>query len=105
MAGMDLPNRAVRSNIASAVHVVLQLERMSDGKRRLTSLYEITGMEGDVLTMQEIFAFRRESTDAEGHIHGRYWATGVRPKFFKELVTMGLDVDPAIFSPDRPLGQ
>src|SRR5690606_34903796 len=85
MTGFDLPTRSMRSQIASALHVVIQLERMSDGKRRLVSLQEITGMEGDVVSMQEIFRFRRESTDPDGRIHGRYVTTGIRPKFVAEF--------------------
>ncbi|HYD30494.1 MAG TPA: ATPase, T2SS/T4P/T4SS family, partial [Azospirillaceae bacterium] len=104
MAGLDITAKAMRSQIASAVNVVIQLERMSDGRRRMTSLHEITGMEGDVVTMQEIFHFRRDRTDPDGTIHGHFWATGLRPHFFKEMQAKGLAVDPAIFSPDRPLG-
>ena len=104
MAGFDLPLKTIRAQIASAVDIIIQLERMSDGRRRLVSIHEITGMESDIVTMQEIFCFRRERTDAEGTIHGQYWATGVRPRFFEELRTRGLEINPGIFSPDRPLG-
>jgi len=104
MTGMDLPARSMRSQIANALHVVIQLERMSDGKRRLVSLQEITGMEGEVVSMQEIFRFKRESTDAEGNIHGHYVTTGIRPKFVAEFVARGISVPENIFEPNNVLG-
>ncbi len=104
MAGFDLPPRSVRGQIASALHVVIQLDRMSDGKRRLVSLNEITGMEGDVVTMHEIFKFKRVRTDPDGTIHGQFVATGIRPKFMHEFETRGIDVSANIFEPNRPLG-
>jgi pilus assembly protein CpaF len=104
MTGMDLPARSMRAQIASAIHVVVQLERMSDGRRRLVSLNEITGMEGDVVTMQEIFRFKRISTDADGNIRGEFVATGIRPKFIDEFETRGIEVAPNIFEPNRPMG-
>ncbi len=104
MAGLDLPTRSMRAQIASAIDVVLQLQRMSDGRRRLISLHEITGMEGEVVTMQEIFRFRRDTTDGDGTVHGRFWASGVRPNFLDDLQAKGLEIDPALFSPDHPLG-
>ena len=103
MAGMEMAVRTIRAQIASAIHVVLQLERMSDGRRRLVSLHEITGMEGDVITLQEIFCFRRESTDERGLVHGHFLATGVRPKFAPTLDTRGIHLPREMFSPDRPL--
>ncbi|MGE5548083.1 MAG: CpaF family protein [Solirubrobacterales bacterium] len=104
MAGIEMPMRAIRAQIASALDVVLQLERMGDGRRRLVSVYEVTGMEGDVVTMNEIFAFRRENTDAEGNIHGHFWATGVRPRFHAELAARGIHLPSNLFSPDQPIG-
>ena len=104
MAGFDLPARSMRGQIASALHVVVQLERMSDGKRRLISLQEITGMEGDVVTMHEIFQFKRLRTDPDGTIEGEFVATGIRPKFMHEFQTRGINVSADIFEPNRPLG-
>jgi pilus assembly protein CpaF len=104
MAGFDLPITSIRGQIASAVDVVLQLERLSDGGRRLTSLHEITGMEGDVVSMQEVFCFRRMATDAEGKISGDFRCTGIRPKFTQEFATRGIEVDEDMFAPDRLLG-
>jgi pilus assembly protein CpaF len=104
MSGFDLPITSIRGQIASAVDVVLQLERLSDGGRRLTSLHEITGMEGDVVSMQEVFCFRRLATDAEGKISGDFRCTGIRPKFTQEFATRGIEVDEEMFAPDRLLG-
>ncbi|HYD66411.1 CpaF family protein [Azospirillum sp.] len=104
MAGIEMPVRSIRGQIASAIDIVLQLERMGDGRRRLVSVHEIVGMEGDVIVMNEIFLFRRERTDADGTVHGRHWATGLRPRCLEDLKARGLTVEPAIFSPDRPLG-
>ncbi len=104
MAGIGLNTKTMRSQIASALHVVLQLQRMSDGKRKLVSFYEITGMEGEVITMQEIFRFVRLKTDAEGKIHGEFRATGIRPKFVQQLITQGIDLSPEIFAPNKVLG-
>jgi pilus assembly protein CpaF len=104
MANLDLPTQTMRAQIASALDVVLQLERMSDGRRRMVSLHEITGMEGEVVTMQEIFMFKRLSTDADGNIHGDYRATGIRPKFMEELEPRGITLPVEIFTPNRKLG-
>jgi pilus assembly protein CpaF len=103
MTGMDLPLKTIRAQIASAIDVIIQLERMSDGRRRMTSIHEIVGMEGDVVTMQEVFQYRRDHTDANGTIHGHYWATGIRPGFLPELKARGIELDPELFSPDKPL--
>jgi len=105
MSGLDLSMRSMRAQIASAVHVVIQLERMSDGRRRLISFQEITGMESDVISMQEIFRFRRLATDAQGRIKGEYRATGIRPKFYHELEVRGIHLPTATFNPDRQLGR
>ncbi len=104
MTGFEMPARSARGQIASALHVVIQLGRMSDGRRRLISLNEITGMEGDVVTMHEIFKFRRVSTDADGNIHGQFVATGIRPKFMDELETRGIRIASDMFNPNRVLG-
>ncbi|MDT7935198.1 MAG: CpaF family protein [Sphingomonadaceae bacterium] len=104
MSGLEISPRAARMQIASAVHVILQLERMSDGKRRMTSVSEITGMEGDVVTMQEIFRFRRTGRGADGAILGRFEATGVRPKFMDYITARGGKLSPELFNPDRDLG-
>jgi len=103
MAGLEMAPRMVRSQIASAIHVVIQLVRGADGRRRLVSFQEVTGMEGEVITTNEIFRFRRLSTDAEGLIHGHYVATGIRPRFAEGLATQNLSLPPDIFAPNRRL--
>jgi len=104
MAGIDMPQRSIRAQIASAINVIIQLERMSDGGRRLVSIHEITGMEGDTISMQEIFRYRRISTDRQGKVTGQFQATGVRPRFASELEAKGIPLPPAYFIPDKPLG-
>jgi pilus assembly protein CpaF len=104
MTGIDLPMRSMRAQIASALHIVVQLARMSDGRRRLISVQEITGMEGEVVSMQEIFRFERTGTDAKGHIEGHYTATGVRPKFAHRFEQWGVALGEGLFDPHRKLG-
>jgi pilus assembly protein CpaF len=101
MAGFEIPIRSMRSQIASAIHVVLQLTRFEDGSRRVVSVQEITGMEGDVITMQEIFAFRRTGIDEEGRVDGHFVATGIRPRFADIFGTHGIKLDPDVFAPNR----
>jgi pilus assembly protein CpaF len=103
MAGIDLPAKSMRSQIASALDVVIQLERMSDGKRRLVSIHELTGMEGDIITMQEIFRFHRVGLDTEGNVKGEYRATGIRPAFADQFETRGITISNEIFSPESHL--
>ena len=105
MAGLDMSPRTIRTQIASAIHVVIQLSRGSDGKRRLVSLQEITGisMDGDMISMNEILRFHRSSIDAEGNIIGNFEAIGVRPKFADELAGQNLVLPPDLFSPGRQL--
>ena len=95
----------MRQQIASALHVVLQLQRLSDGRRKLVSLTEITGMEGEVVQLQEIFRFVRRRTDTDGTVHGEFRATGIRPKFMTEFQTRGIEVPAKAFDPDRVLGE
>ena len=103
MAGMQLPLSAMRSQIASAIDVVLQLERMEDGSRRVTSIQEIQGMEGDIITMSEIFTYQRKGLDEDGKIMGQYQATGLVPKFADKIKARGLGMDINLFRPDEPL--
>lgn len=103
LAGLDLPARGMRAHIASAVHVVIQLERMSDGRRRLMSLSEITGLEGEVISMHEIFRFVRRRTGRDGSIEGAFTATGIRPRFAQDFDSRGIDVAADMFEPNRPL--
>jgi pilus assembly protein CpaF len=98
MTGVEFPLRSMRAQIAAAVHVVIQLERMSDGKRRVTSIQEVTGMEGDIVTMQEIFRFHREGIDGEGRVIGRHEPTGIRPRFLERIAARGINLDNRMFT-------
>ena len=99
MSGMNLPPKVARQQISSAITVVLQIARLSDGKRKMLSLQEITGMEGDVITMQEIFVFRQTGVSATGTVAGHFCATGVRPRFVERLHVHGVDLPEALFDP------
>jgi pilus assembly protein CpaF len=103
MAGMKMSEESLRSTIASALDIVIQLERMSDGKRRLTSVSEITGIEGHVIQMQEIYAFTRKGVDGEGKIEGEFRATGIRPKFMDVIALSGAQLPANLFNPGQPL--
>jgi len=99
MANFDIPSEFLRRFISSAIHIIIQVSRQVDGKRRLISLQEITGMEGNVITMQEIFSFKQTSVDAEGTVHGRFQFNGIRPKFLEKFKTVGIKVDNNMFDP------
>jgi pilus assembly protein CpaF len=101
MAGVDLPAKAARAQVASAIGVIIQTNRLSDGTRRLTSIQEITGMEGDTMTMQEIFVFKQTGVAATGAVEGYFTATGVRPRFWDRLVTRGINLPETLFAPVR----
>ncbi len=103
MAGFPMTIQSVRTQIAAAIRLVVQLQRLSDGKRRITSISEITGIEGDVIQMQELFRFHRVSTNEAGEIQGYFQATGVRPKFLADLAARGLTVPAAYFDPSKQL--
>ena len=97
MANLNLPEKAIRSQIASAVTVILQVSRMSDGTRRVTHFTEITGMDNEVVSMQDIFLFEKRGIGAGGRVLGRFYATGIRPKFADKLKTSGITVPAALF--------
>jgi pilus assembly protein CpaF len=103
MAGMPMTVASIRNQIASAINLVIQVQRLPDGTRRLTSVSEITGMEGEVIQMHEIFHFVKEFTDDAGNMHGSFRATGIRPHFLNELKAFGLEVPPSHFDPGTPL--
>jgi pilus assembly protein CpaF len=103
MAGLPMTIASVRSQIASAIHIVVQLQRLSDGRRRIVSIGEITGMEGDVIQMQELYRFVKEATDENGQIQGSFRATGIRPTFLDELKHAGIVLPPSHFDPGRAL--
>jgi pilus assembly protein CpaF len=101
MAGLDIPARSIRGQIASAIHVVVQAERMEDGMRRIVSVAEISGMEEDVICMQEIFRFRRVGRGGDGRVLGQYEATGVRPRFMEALAARGINLSSDLFALGR----
>ncbi len=101
MAGLNLATKALRHYISSAIDVVLQMTRLSDGSRKITSLSEIVGMEGETITLQEIFLFKQTGLDAERKVHGVFKATGVRPKFVERFTALGIACDSNIFDPEK----
>jgi pilus assembly protein CpaF len=96
MAGMDLPSRAIREQVASAIDLICHQERMRDGTRKITNLTEISGMEGDVITMTDIFVYEQTGIE-NGQIQGRLRPTGLRPKFMDKLEAAGINLPPSIF--------
>jgi len=88
---------SIRQQIASAVHVLVQAARLSDGSRRVVSITEVTGMEGDMVTLQDIFVFEKRGVSAEGKVLGRFCATGIRPKFSEKLLAAGIALAPELF--------
>ncbi|HLF71964.1 MAG TPA: CpaF family protein [Dehalococcoidia bacterium] len=98
MANLDLPSRAIREQIAAALHVIVQVSRMSDGSRKLTHISEVAGMEGQVVTMQDIFHFEQTGIDAEGRVKGSFKSTGIRPRFAEKFESQGIQLAPGIFS-------
>jgi len=101
MAGMNLPPKASRQQISSALSVVVQIARLTDGRRKLASIQEITGMEGDIITMQEIFAFHQTGIAENGQVRGHFCATGVRPRFADRLRIYGIELPDRLFDPTR----
>jgi pilus assembly protein CpaF len=98
MGGLTLPDKAVRQQMASAVNVVIQASRLSDGSRKITAISEVVGMEGDIVTMQDIFVFEQSGVDPQsGRVIGRFRATGVRPRFAERLKTLGLELPARLF--------
>jgi pilus assembly protein CpaF len=92
MANLNIPDKAIRQQIASALNLVLQVTRLSDGTRKVTSVSEVTGMEGEVITMHEIFTFERTGLTPDGKVVGRFRATGIRPKCSERLASSGVQL-------------
>jgi len=101
MAGLNLATKALRHYVSSAIDVILQMTRLSDGSRKMTSLSEIVGMEGETITLQEIFLFQQTGLDDQRKVHGVFKATGVRPKFVERFKALGIKCDPTIFDPEK----
>ncbi|WP_155265260.1 CpaF family protein [Sphingomonas segetis] len=100
MSGIDIPIRSSRAQIASALNVVIQVSRLADGRRKLVSVSELTGMEGEVVTMQEIFRFRQTGMSGDGIVQGRFEATGIRPRFLDQVMAHGIALSADLFRPD-----
>jgi pilus assembly protein CpaF len=103
MSGLNIPDSAVRRQIASAIDLVVQVSRLSDGTRKVTNLAEITGMEGDVVTMQDIFIFRKRGIKDNGEVVGNFMPVGIRPKFAERLAVSGINLPTSMF--DVPVGR
>ena len=101
MAGLKAESRALRQQIGAALSVVIQVSRLSDGQRKITSLQEITGIEGDVISMQEIFRFEQTGLNPDGRVQGQFVATGIRPKFVQRLNTRGIALSDTLFEPTQ----
>jgi pilus assembly protein CpaF len=97
MANLNLPEKAMRQQIASAINVVIQVARLSDGTRKVVSITELVGMEGDVITMQDIFVYDRQGMDGD-KVVGQFRATGIRPRFAERLKSYGIDLSSLLFS-------
>lgn len=98
MANLNIPERAVRQQVASAIHAVVQIARLSDGSRKVLTISEITGLEGDIISMQDVFVFERTGIDESGRVRGCFQATGIRPRFTDRLATAGCRLQPSIFA-------
>jgi len=101
MAGLNLPPKAARHQISSAISVIIQVARLTDGRRKIVSIQEITGMEGEVINLQEIFTFKRSGVDKDGKVCGYFCATGVRPKFSERLQSFGVAVPDTLYDPTQ----
>jgi len=104
MSGIDISPRSARAQIAAAINVVMQIARLADGRRKVVSISEITGMESETITMQEIYRFKLTGRAEDGAVQGHFEATGIRPKFMAELEANGVHLDPAIFRPKPGYG-
>ncbi len=99
MSGFELPQKAIRQQFASAIDMIVQAARLTGGRRKIISVTEVQGMEGDVVVMQDIFKFEQDGVDSEGKAYGRIVSTGVRPLFMDRLIAHGAKIDPSIFQP------
>jgi pilus assembly protein CpaF len=98
MAGFDLPAKAIREQISSALNVIIQVARLSDGSRKIVKVSEISGMEGDILVMQDIFLYEKQGLTDDGGVKGQFRPTGVRPKFLDVIHTAGIHLESDIFA-------
>src|SRR3954453_7321134 len=100
MSGVDVPPRSARAQISSAINVVVQVARLADGRRKVVSVSELTGMEGEVITMQEIFRYRQTGVSNDGVVQGKFEATGIRPRFLEQVMAHGITLSADLFRPD-----
>jgi len=103
MGGMNLPSKVARAQIASVINVVIQTNRLTDGRRKLIGISEITGLEGDTISMQDVFMFKQTGVEADGFVKGYFQASGVRPRFMERLKARGLTLPEALFDPTRKM--
>jgi pilus assembly protein CpaF len=103
MAGMPMTIASIRGQIAGAIQLIVQLQRQSDGKRKVTAIAELTGLEGDIIQMQEIYKYVRTGTASDGTVQGHFQATGVRPRFLNQLANLGIRLPGSFFDPSQPL--
>lgn len=101
ISGLTLPPKTMRQQITSAISVVVQAARLTDGRRKIVSIQELTGMEGDIINMQEIFTFKRTGVDRDGTVRGHFCATGVRPKFVERLQAFGINLPDSLYDPSQ----
>ncbi len=101
MAGLNMPAKAIRQQISSAITVIVQAARMTDGRRKIVSIQEITGMEGEIINMQEIFTFQRTGVAQDGTVTGHFRATGVYPKFAERLRVFGVGLPDETYDPGK----
>jgi pilus assembly protein CpaF len=104
MANLNVPDKAIRQQVASAVNVIVQISRMADGTRKVIAISELTGMEGDVITMQDLFVFERTGISPEGRVTGRFRATGIRPKVSEKIASTGVKLPPTMFEHVKAIG-
>jgi pilus assembly protein CpaF len=97
MANLNIPERAIRQQVANAIHAVVQIARLSDGSRKVLTVSEITGMENDSIVLQDVFIFERSGIDESGHVRGSFHSTGLTPYFAERLATAGCRLSPALF--------
>jgi pilus assembly protein CpaF len=100
LAGLAVIQKSLRQQIVSAISVVIHTARLSDGKRKIMSIHEVTGMEGDMITLQEIFGYEQMSVGGDGAVKGRFRATGIRPRFAERLASRGVPLADYLFDPD-----
>jgi pilus assembly protein CpaF len=103
MANLDIPNEFLKRYVSSAINIIIHIARLADGTRKVTSLQEITGMEGSMITLQEIFSFQQTGIDEEGRVRGRFRVHGVRPRFMDKFKVVGINVSSALFDPNRSM--